>query len=106
MVILSRELPRTATATGRLITGEFVLAVASAAETADLALVEAGVAKVIGALRSLVPEEGADIAAVLPRRLRQLWGDPAGVIGQGLGEAFVHRHVTTDSAGNGSPPTS
>ncbi|HKH87344.1 MAG TPA: DUF2267 domain-containing protein [Acidimicrobiales bacterium] len=62
--------------------GEFVLAVASAAETTDLALVEAGVAKVIAALRALVPEEGADVAAVLPRRLRQLWGDPAGVIGQ------------------------
>ena len=68
---------------------EFVLAVASAAQSTDLALVEAAISKVLVAVRSLVPEESADLVAVLPGPLRHLWTDPASVVGTGAGEVFL-----------------
>ena len=36
---------------------------------------ETVVVSVIGALRQLVPEESLDVAAVLPKGLRVLWGE-------------------------------
>jgi len=70
---------------------QFVLAVAAAAQTTDLALVERVIGEVLTVVRSLVPEEGADVAAVLPQRLRCLWSDPACVVGHGTGEVFLAR---------------
>ena len=68
---------------------EFVLAVAAAAQTPDLALVEAAIGAVLTVLRSLVPEEQSDVNAVLPQGLRCLWSDPATVLGRTPGEVFL-----------------
>jgi len=70
---------------------QFVLAVAAAAQSPNLALVEAAIANVLVVVRSLVPEEGADVAAVLPEALRHLWSDPASVVGTGAGEVFLRQ---------------
>ena len=70
---------------------QFVLAVAASAQSPNLALVEAAIAKVLGVARSLVPEEAADVAAVLPGPLRHLWSDPASLLETGAGEVFLGR---------------
>jgi uncharacterized protein (DUF2267 family) len=52
---------------------ELVAVVASTDADLDASTVRAVIAAVLGELRSLVPEERSDVAAVLPRELRDLW---------------------------------
>jgi uncharacterized protein (DUF2267 family) len=53
-------------------TGEFLLTVAQA-DGISPGVLDSVVEGVFGVLRELVPEEAADVAAVLPERLRELW---------------------------------
>jgi uncharacterized protein (DUF2267 family) len=53
-------------------TGEFLLTVAQADAISPVVL-DSVVEGVLGVLHELVPEEAADVAAVLPEQLRQLW---------------------------------
>jgi uncharacterized protein (DUF2267 family) len=57
---------------------ELTARVAAADAELDASRVRAVIAAVLGELRSLVPEERSDVAAVLPRELRDLWERPGG----------------------------
>ncbi|HZU74951.1 MAG TPA: DUF2267 domain-containing protein [Acidimicrobiales bacterium] len=53
--------------------GEFMVTVSAMCPGLPLGRTEHVVESVLGVLRSLVPEEAADVAAVLPAQLRALW---------------------------------
>jgi uncharacterized protein (DUF2267 family) len=61
---------------------ELVTVVASADADLDTSTARAVIAAVLGELWSLVPEERADVAAVLPQELRALWAGVGGEVSQ------------------------